>query len=199
MGPKRSAGSIRATMTPATAYAPTSPPRRFTSAATATNPTQSPSDDIVCAARSLENAGCVRRSLKVAGCVPRRAATSSTMVVNYPSATARAVRFVAGAFFFFAAVFFFAVAFFLVAFFAVAFFAVAFFAVARAARAAALAARASASARGSPGFVTWNSGSSSAPQFQQRYDFGRRTSSEPHSGQGWSATGGLLTAKSQSG
>ena len=44
IGPNRMAGSIRATMTPAIAYAPASPPLLTTSAVTATKPTQSPNE-----------------------------------------------------------------------------------------------------------------------------------------------------------
>ncbi len=79
-GPNKIAGSIRATITPATAYAPEVPPRRATSAVTATNPTQSPNELTVCATSSLEKFGWVTRSLNVAGRVPRSAATSSANV-----------------------------------------------------------------------------------------------------------------------
>ncbi len=78
-GPNRTAGSIRATITPETATAapPGVRPRRATRAVTATNPTQSPNEDTVIAARSRENGGWTRRSRRVAGRVPRSAATSS--------------------------------------------------------------------------------------------------------------------------
>src|SRR5262245_27311549 len=166
---------MRATMTPATAYAPASPPLIVTSAVTATNPTQSPNELIVCAARSLEKDGWVMRSLKVAGRVPRSAATSSANDATYLSVAgaspAAGVAAFAGAaaspepFPAFERVvdrFFVVVRFFVV--FAVdrlaavdfRFAAVPpFLAAARAARAAAFAARASASASGSPGFATW--------------------------------------------
>ena len=101
--------------------------------------------------------------------------------------------------FFFAAGFFLAVDFFALDFFAVDFFAAGFFAAARAALAVALAWRAAVSASTSPSFVTLKSRSSSAPQPQHRSDFGRRSRSEPHCGHGWSFSGGLPTAQSQSG
>src|ERR687898_669995 len=88
IGPNTIAGSVRATITPAIAYAPASPPLLTTSAVTATNPTQSPNELTVCAASSLEKAGWVMRSLKVAGRVPRSAATSSAKVDTYSSAAA---------------------------------------------------------------------------------------------------------------
>ena len=49
---------------------------------TATNPTQSPSDDTDIAASSRANPGFVSRSLRVADRVPRRAATSSAMLAT---------------------------------------------------------------------------------------------------------------------
>src|SRR3954447_22111681 len=86
-GPNRTDGSMRAIITPATANdAPdTDPPCRWTREATATNPTQSPSDDTAMAAMSLENAGRRKRSFSVAGLVPRRAATSSARLDTVPS------------------------------------------------------------------------------------------------------------------
>src|SRR5438876_3663349 len=98
--------------------------------------------------------------------------------------------------------FFFAVVFFAAVFLraVVFFFGAGFFrAAALRARASALRRRASASASTSPDLVTLKSRSSSAPQFQQRSDFGRRSSREPHSGQGRSFSGGLFTARSHSG
>ena len=58
-GPNRIAGSIRAVITPPTAspFAAALPERLATSDVTATNPTQSPSDDTDIAASSRENAG----------------------------------------------------------------------------------------------------------------------------------------------
>src|SRR5512132_1171602 len=221
-GPNRIAGSVRASMTPAIAYAPASPPLLATSAVTATNPTQSPNELTVCAASSLEKAGWVMRSLKVAGRVPRRAATSSAKADTYSSAAATRARSAAVSvssgdvaplpiggltvvrFFVlvrFAAVRLAAVRLAVVRLAVVFFFA--FFApalaAARAARAADFAALASASASASPCFVTSKPSSSSAPHPQQRRLFGRRIKSEPHSGHGWSGTGGWLTTKSQSG
>src|SRR4051794_18084226 len=86
-GPNRIDGSIRATITPATANEAFEvvPPWRSTSEATATNPTQSPSDDTAMAAMSFENAGRRNRSFSVAGLVPRRAATSSARLDTVPS------------------------------------------------------------------------------------------------------------------
>ena len=84
-------------------------------------------------------------------------------------------------------------------FFAVDFFAAGFFAAARAALRGGLRSRAAVSASTSPSFVTLNSRSSSAPQFQHLERFGRRSRSEPHCGHGWSFSGGLPTAQSQSG
>ena len=80
-GPKRIAGSILAVMTPPTARPfVVFPDRLATREVTATNPTQSPSDDTLIAASSRENPGWVRRSLRVADLVPRSAATSSAML-----------------------------------------------------------------------------------------------------------------------
>src|SRR5207244_2498057 len=53
------------------------PPNRATRAATATNPTQSPSEETSMARHSREKDGWTRRSLRVALLVPRRAAISS--------------------------------------------------------------------------------------------------------------------------
>ncbi len=79
IGPNSTAGSMRAVITapianPAVA---TDPESRVTRVVTATNPTQSPSDEIVIAASRRENAGWVSRSFRVAARVPRSAATSS--------------------------------------------------------------------------------------------------------------------------
>ena len=82
-GPKRIAGSILAVITPPTANpAVVIPDRLATSEVTATNPTQSPSDDTVIAASRREKPGFVRRSLRVADLVPRSAATSSAMLAT---------------------------------------------------------------------------------------------------------------------
>ena len=85
-GPNRMDGSILATITPATAYAPPLPPSLATSETTATNPTQSPIEETVCAASRRGNGGRVRRSLKLADRVPRSCATSSARLDTYPSA-----------------------------------------------------------------------------------------------------------------
>src|SRR4029450_6305312 len=92
IGPNRIAGSVRASMTPAIAYAPASPPLLGPSAVTATTPPQPPNELTVCAASSLEKAGWVIRSLKVAGRVPRSAATSSAKDDTYSSAAATPAR-----------------------------------------------------------------------------------------------------------
>ena len=55
----------------------------MTREATATKPTQSPSEETAIAARSLEKEGWVRRSLKVADLVPRRAAISSEALATH--------------------------------------------------------------------------------------------------------------------
>ena len=55
------------------------PPRPWTIAVTATNPTQSPKDETVIAASSRANVRWVRRSFRVAGRVPRSSATSSVI------------------------------------------------------------------------------------------------------------------------
>ena len=73
------------------------------------------------------------------------------------------------------------------------------FLAARAALAAAFASRAAVSASTSPGLVTLNSRSSSAPHPQHFRDFGRRSSRDPHPGHGRSFSGGLPTAQSHSG
>ena len=86
IGPNRIAGSMRAIITalianPALAADPDSV---VTSEVTATNPTQSPSDETLIAARSRENAGWVSRSFRVAARVPRSAATSSATDATGP-------------------------------------------------------------------------------------------------------------------
>src|SRR6266542_4088540 len=76
--PKITDGESLASMTPATARAPSRlPPSRATSAATATNPTQSPREETSMARHRREKEGWVRRSLSVAGLVPLSAAISS--------------------------------------------------------------------------------------------------------------------------
>src|SRR5437016_1108455 len=83
-GPNRIEGRRRDTIMPATAKALAAGPlsRLETSAATATKPTQSPSDDTVIAAISLEKVGWRNRSFRVAGLVPRRAAMSSATLAT---------------------------------------------------------------------------------------------------------------------
>src|SRR2546423_9997153 len=84
-GPNSTDGSSRANIIPATAndlLAADTPPRRVTRAATATNPTQSPSDDTVIAAISFEKVGWRNSSLRVAGLVPRRTAMSSATLAT---------------------------------------------------------------------------------------------------------------------
>ena len=83
IGPNRTAGSVRASIRPATEYAATPPPARsLTSAVTARNPTQSPREDTDIAASSRAKAGWVTRSLSVADRVPRSAATWSATLAT---------------------------------------------------------------------------------------------------------------------
>src|SRR6266567_1779691 len=85
-GPNTTDGSRRASITPATASPPfaAEPPSRATSVATATNPTQSPSEETSMARHRRENEGWTRRSLKVALRVPRMAAISSATLATAP-------------------------------------------------------------------------------------------------------------------
>src|SRR5439155_8734686 len=65
-GPNRRAGSVLATRTAPPAAAAAESDRWYrlvTRTTTAVNPTQSPSDETVIAARSLANGGCLSRSL----------------------------------------------------------------------------------------------------------------------------------------
>ena len=86
-------GSRRAIIIPATAnaFADALRSRLETSAATATNPTQSPRDEMVIAAISRANVRWRNRSRRVAGLVPRSWAMSSATVATkrQPTCTKR--------------------------------------------------------------------------------------------------------------
>src|SRR5262245_13217936 len=125
IGPNRKAGKVRASITPEIAIAAFTPPILVTSVVTATNPTQSPREDTVIAARSRANGPVRSRSPRVADRVPRSAATSSEMEdtrCSYDSVVAGSATGVSGAGSFVAVAV-------VVAFFAVVVVALVFFAV----------------------------------------------------------------------
>jgi len=79
-GPNRTLGERRASITPATARPPLAavPPSLATSAATATNPTQSPSEETSIAFHSREKEGWVSRARRPFGCGRGSSGISST-------------------------------------------------------------------------------------------------------------------------